>query len=294
MAARPDAPVEIGKAFRQGVAFINGQRVPGVCYGAIPLRADVTGLLKLDGENELTVMTLGEICLSREDYVDRYNPDAWIENDGHRDYPPTDDNIGAGLAGVWLRRCPEVRVRQTLVIPDVDKGQVIVFNRVENRSKDPCTVELRYAMSQQGKEVPQATVPSQSVTLKPGEIVEVKSVGNGQGLRPYTPASPVLTKLATTVTEKGLFSKKVLDVEEIALRLSHGEGQGRRAHAQRPAGGTPGHGANGQRSRNLRSRKRHHDLAMPAVLVGRNGRGWPPVLSVHHQLLAGGGVGTAQ
>ncbi len=207
--------LEIGKAFRQGVAFINGQRVPGVCYGAIPLRADVTGLLKLDGENELTVMTLGEICLSREDYVDRYNPDAWIENDGHRDYPPTDDNIGAGLAGVWLGALPEVRVRQTLVIPDVDKGQVIVFNRVENRSKDPCTVELRYAMSQQGKEVPQATVPSQSVTLKPGEIVEVKSVGNGQGLRPYTPASPVLTKLATTVTEKGLFSKKVLDVEEM-------------------------------------------------------------------------------
>ena len=77
--------------------FLNGHRLEGVCRGNIPLRADVTNLLKLDGENELIVLERGDIALAREDYVDRYTPDAWIENDAHRDYPPTDGNLACGL-----------------------------------------------------------------------------------------------------------------------------------------------------------------------------------------------------
>ena len=226
--------LEIGKAYREGTAFLNGHKLEGVCRGNIPLFADVTGLLKLDGENELVILVRADVALAREDYIDRYTPDAWIENDAHRDFPPTDDNIAAGLGYVWLRALPAVRVRQTLVVPDVDHGEVIVFNRVQNTRDTAVTVELQYSFAQEGKAISNATVPSRTVTLKPGEIVEVKSVGKvtpprGAGflglgrlfepksekekncLQPYTPAQPILTQLATSILENG----KALDVQEV-------------------------------------------------------------------------------
>ena len=202
--------LEIGKTQCEGTVFLNGHRLEGVCRGNIPLRADVTNLLKLEGENELIVLERGDIALAREDYVDRYTPDAWIENDGHRDYPPTDGNLACGLGFVWLRALPAVRVWQTLVVPDVDRGEVIVFNRVQNTRNTPVTVELRYTVAQEGKDVAEA-VPSQTLTLNPGEVREVKAVGKGQGLRTYTPAHPVLAKLSTSIVENG----KTLDVQDV-------------------------------------------------------------------------------
>ena len=223
--------LEIGKAYREGTVFLNGHKLEGVCRGNIALRADVTKFLKLDGENELIVLVRADVALAREDYVDRYTPDAWIENDAHRDYPPTDDNIAAGLAYVWLRAMPAVRVRQTLVVPDVDRGEVIVFNRVENTRDTAVTVELRYSFAQEGNDVAGVAVPPQTLTLQPGEVKEAKAVGNvapirgkgildslfgpkganeKKGLQQYTPAHPVLTKLATSVLENG----KALDVQE--------------------------------------------------------------------------------
>ena len=68
--------LEIGKTQCEGTVFLNGHRLEGVCRGNIPLCADVTNLLKLEGENELIVFERGDIALAREDYVDRYTPDA--------------------------------------------------------------------------------------------------------------------------------------------------------------------------------------------------------------------------
>jgi hypothetical protein len=201
--------LEIGKAYREATVFLNGKRLAGVGRGCVPFRPDVTGLVKLDGENELVILVRGDVALSREDYVDRYNPDAWIENDAHRDFPPTNENLACALAGVWLRALPAVRVLQTLVVPDVPKGKLLVLSRVQNVRSTPCTVELRYTVAQQGQTVAAATVPAQTVTLKPGEIAAVKAVGSGQGLRPYTSAEPVLAKLSTSVVEH----RAVVDVE---------------------------------------------------------------------------------
>ena len=202
--------LDVGRAYREGTVFLNGKRLNGVCRGCIAFRPDVTGLLKLDGENELVILVRGDIALEREDYVDRYNPDAWIENDAHKDYPMTDENVACALGSVWLRALPAVRVRQTLVVPDVENDKLLVFSRVENVRNVPCTVELRYAVFQEGKPVADAAIPAQTVSLKPGEIAEIKVVGRGKGLRPYTPAQPVLTKLSTSVVENGA----AVDMEE--------------------------------------------------------------------------------
>ncbi|MCY3020268.1 MAG: hypothetical protein NTW87_14715, partial [Planctomycetota bacterium] len=203
--------LEVGRAYREGTVFLNGQRLDGVCRGCIPSRHDVTQRLKIDGENELVVLVRGDVALMRDDYVDLYNPDAWIENDAHKDFPPTNENTACALGSVWLRALPAVRVRQTLVVPDVERNSLLVFSRVENARNDPCTVALRYAFSQEGTDVPAAVVPAQTVALKPGEVLEVKATGTANGLKPYTSSQPVLTRLRTSVVEKGA----VVDVEEM-------------------------------------------------------------------------------
>ena len=55
-------------------------------------------------------------------------------------------------------------------------NKLLVFNRVQNVRTTPCTVELRYAVEQEGKAVGDVAIPSQPVTLQPGEIAEVKAV----------------------------------------------------------------------------------------------------------------------
>ena len=89
--------LEVGTTFREGTVFLNGKRLDGVCRGCVPFRPEVTGLLKLDGENELVILVRGDVALEKEDYVDHYNPDNWIEDDAHRDFPPADDNAACGL-----------------------------------------------------------------------------------------------------------------------------------------------------------------------------------------------------
>ena len=202
--------LEVGRAYREGTVFLNGKRLDGVCRGCLPCRPDVTGLLKLDGENELMVLVRGDVALEREDYVDRFNPDAWIENDAHKDYPPTDDNVACALGSVWLRALPAVRVLQTLVVPDVQSDKLLVFSRIQNVRNTPCTVEVRYAVSQEGKAVAAAVIPVQTISLAPGGVAEIKVEGTGKGLRPYTSAQPVLAKLSTSIVENGA----VVDVAE--------------------------------------------------------------------------------
>ena len=58
--------------------------------------------------------------------------------------------------------------------------------------------------------MPDAMIPSKTVSLKPGEVAEIKVVGTGAGLRPYTSAQPVLAKLSTSVLENGA----AVDVED--------------------------------------------------------------------------------
>ena len=223
--------LELGNASREGTVYLNGKRLDGVCRANVALRSDVTGLLKLDDENELVILVRGDVALSREDYIDRYDANNYIENDAHRDFPPVYFDGGCALGNVWLRALPAVRVLQTLVVPDVQNNQLLVLNRVQNVRSTPCTVELRYGVEQEGKSIVDAKIPSQTVTLKPGQIVEVKTLGTVEpahgkglldglfgpkganekkGLQKYTPAHPILAKLSTSVVEKGA----TLDVEE--------------------------------------------------------------------------------
>lgn len=211
--------IDVGRCYREGVVFVNGKRLDGAARGGFPYRQDVTSLLKLDGQNELIVLQRGDIAMMKDDYVEHYNPEAWIENDAHRDYPPSNENFACGLADVWLRALPAVHVVQTLVVPDVPNNKLLVFSRVQNVRNTPCTVELRYAITQEGNAVAGVKIPPQTVTINPGQTAEVHVVGTvdrGGGalsglfapkgekrLQEYTSAHPVLSCLATSVVENG-------------------------------------------------------------------------------------------
>ena len=247
----------------------------------------MTGLLKLDGENELMVLVRGDIALAREDYVDRYNPDAWIENDAHRDYPPTDENVACALGSVWLRALPAVRVRQTLVVPDVENDKLLVFSRVQNMRNAPCTVELRYAVSQEGKAVADAAIPAQTVSLKPGEIGGNQGRGNGQGLAAVHagPAGP------GEAVHQRRGKRRRLDVEEtrFGYRTVKVKGSGLTLNGQPVT--FLGTGPNICPA--ARRRGRHDDCPLPPPLDYIDEVGRVP-LSLRHQHLAGRRVGTAQ
>jgi hypothetical protein len=184
--------------------FLNGRRMERLWGdGGYSSFSDVTSAIRPQEENELVILVRGPISSVKEAYVDLYNPDNGQENTRQQDFPGQPYNSG-GMGSVRLVTTPDVRVRQTLVLPDVEKDSLVALNRVENRRAEPCTVELSYQVVQDGKLVKDAIIPSQTVSLKPGEVVEVRAQGRGTGLRPYTSVDPALAKLVTTLTVKGV------------------------------------------------------------------------------------------
>jgi len=85
-----------------------------------------------------------------DDYVDKYDPANGREFDAKQEYAGATVNE-SNLSSVALLAMPDVRIRQTLVVPDVEQGSLLVLTRVENCRQTPCTVELRYQAFQEGK-----------------------------------------------------------------------------------------------------------------------------------------------
>ena len=82
------------------------------------------------------ILVRGDVVPEERGYIDHYNPDAWIENDAHRDFPPADDNAACASAGVaaGLARGPGTA---NVVVPDVENNKLFVFSRVENHRTHP-------------------------------------------------------------------------------------------------------------------------------------------------------------
>ena len=183
--------------------FLNGRRMERTWGdGFFSSFSDVTSAIHRQGENELEILVRGPISTKKDAYVDLYNPDNYQENVRQQDFPGDPWNSG-GMGSVRLVTTPAVRVRQTLVLPDVEKGTLTALNRIENRRGEPCTVEMSYQVFQEGKLVKDAVIPSRTVSLKPGEVMEVRAQGRGKGLRPYSSVDPVLDRLVTTLTVQG-------------------------------------------------------------------------------------------
>ena len=114
------------------------------------------------------------------------------------------------------------------MIPDVEKGSLAVLSRIENHRDQPCTVELGYQVFQEGKLVKDAVIPSQTVSLKAGEVAEVRAGGQGKGLRPYTSVDPVMARLVTTLRVNGVaadaqgqrFGYRTVKVKDGSLNLN--------------------------------------------------------------------------
>ena len=67
-----------------------------------------------------------------------YNPDAWIENDAHRDYPPSNENFACALADVWLRALPASPSHRHWSSRTSPRIELLVFSRVQNVRNTPC------------------------------------------------------------------------------------------------------------------------------------------------------------
>ncbi len=194
----------------EATVFLNGRRMERTWGdGFFSSFSDVTSAIHRQGENELVILVRGPIATKKDAYVDLYNPDNYQENVRQQDFPGDLWNSG-GMGSVHLLTTPALRVRQTLVIPDLEKDSLAALNRIENHRDEPCTVELRYQVFQEGKLVKDAVIPSQTVSLKAGEVAEVRAQGRGKGLRPYTSPDPVMAKLVTTLRVNGV----VMDTQE--------------------------------------------------------------------------------
>jgi hypothetical protein len=188
--------------------FVNGKRV-GSNFGSIMGSLDVGpaefgsaefGAALHAGENELLICVRGGVSMVSEDFVDKFDPDdqagACQENQ---------ERLGCyfkyiSLHWVVLRTAPLVRVAQSLIVTDVEKGQLRVFTRVRNEDSQPHKVTLQFQAFQNGSAV-KAPIPDQTVTVEAKSVKQVIADGRPGELAPYTPANPVLAKLTTVLTE---------------------------------------------------------------------------------------------
>jgi hypothetical protein len=196
--------LEISLVQSEATIYVNGQQV-GYGVGALPVTADITKALKPGVANELVICVRGGVSATRPEYVDQYDPENYRAVRENEDV--YNDNYGQPCIGsVYLRAVPEVRVKQSLVVSDADRGKLRVMTRLENSGDQPRQVTLRFAVFQNGKPVA-VPIPEKSVTVTNGTVAEVAVDAPAGDLATWTPRNPVLAKMVTTVLENG----KVLD-----------------------------------------------------------------------------------
>ena len=202
--------VDTGVGFAEGTVFLNGQRLGHGITGrfglptSMPFPTDVTSAIKVDGENELLICVRDAIALVSPDFVDKFD----FSTDATR--RAADENLlfnvpvmshVAALASVSLRTAPSVRVRQILVVPDVEKKQLRILARIENLSKETSKLKLRSEVFQNGERA-NTSIPEQEVTVPAGEIKQIAFDTPAGDLIPYAMKNPVLAKLKTSLVDK--------------------------------------------------------------------------------------------
>ena len=199
--------LELSQVDCEATIFVNGQRVG---YGAVrrPWSADITQALKPGAANELAICVRGGIGVMKPEFVDQYDPENWRVAQENEDVYHDSYGIPC-LQSVYLRVVPEVRVKQSLVVSDVEQGKLRIMTRLENSGNQPRRVTLRCRAFQNGRAVA-VPIPDKTVTVAGGSLAEVAVEPPAGDLAPWTPRSPVLAKMVTTVIENG----RVLDTFE--------------------------------------------------------------------------------
>ena len=157
--------LEVGRAYREGTLFLNGKRLDGVCPGVLAFPAGCHRTAEARRRERI-----GGPCARRRGPGERGLRRSLQSRRLDRERRPpglSPRRMRTALAPgrVWLRALPAVRVRQTLVVPDVEAINSSSSAAWRTCESTPCSVDLRYAVSQEGKPVPDAVIPAQSVTL---------------------------------------------------------------------------------------------------------------------------------
>jgi len=193
--------IEVSQAICEGTIFVNGKRVGYGVGGSLPFSADITGAVKVDGENELVICVRNAIALVAPEFVDKYDPTNSRLVEENQDIYGSPRNA-ACLNSVYLRTAPPVRVKQAIALPDVEKKKLRVMARIENRSGASKTVEISCKVMQEGV-ISSTVIPTMRVTIADGAVAEVESEGPAGNLREHGPKRPALAKLIITVSENG-------------------------------------------------------------------------------------------
>ena len=201
--------------------FVNGKRV-GSSFGSIlgsqdvgPGEfglADLAGAIRAGQPNELLICVRAGASLVNEDFVDKFDPEDELAARENQ------ERLGCyfkyiGLHWITLRTAPPVRVERSLIVTDVEKGQLRVFTRVRNEDSQPHKVTLQFQVFQYGSAV-DAPIPEQTVTVAPRSVLQVLCsapvraasetphvLATKEPLIPYTPANPILARLMTRLME---------------------------------------------------------------------------------------------
>ena len=140
----------------------------------------------------------------------------------------------AGLGLYGCGRCSAVRVWQTLVVPDVDRGEVIVFNRVQNTREYPGygRASIHRRAGRQGCR----SRPIPDSDAQPGKSEGSEGCRQGAGIADLHagPSGPgqAVHRHRGKWQDPGRAGSP--------FRLSHGESQGLRTDPQRQTGHIPG------------------------------------------------------
>jgi hypothetical protein len=199
--------LELSQVQSEATIFVNGQKL-GYGIGSLPVWTDITAALKPGATNELLICVRGGISLMKPDYVDKYDPENWRAV--HENQDLYDNGYGSPcLKSVYLHTAPAVRVKQNLVIADTERRMLRIMTRLENASGQTRQVTLGGQVFQNGKPIA-VSVPEVRVTVTNGSVAEVTVEAPAGALRPWTPQSPTLARLVTTVRADG----QVLDAFE--------------------------------------------------------------------------------
>jgi hypothetical protein len=199
--------LELSEVNCEATIFVNGRPV-GYGAGALPVVADITAALKPGAANDLAICVRGGIGVMKPEFVDQYDPENWRIAQENEDVYHDSYGIPC-LKSVHLRAVPEVQVKQSLVVSDVEQGRLRIMTRLENAGSRLRQVTLRSQAFQTGRAVA-VPIPEKSVTIPAGAVVEVAVESPAGELAPWTPRNPVLAKMVTTVVENG----RVLDTFE--------------------------------------------------------------------------------
>ncbi len=182
-----------------GEFFLNGKRLGRLNFNDIPAELDITDALNYNGENEIIVaIGLPEIAAKHMGLKKAF--DTFIGASRRRMH-----NIGH----LVIEARKKVAIERVTVRTSVTDKRITTLPVVRNDSAQPVTATLESSVLFKGDEV--LKLPRLEVTIPPGEMKQMTAKADWSESKLWSPWSPTLYGLKSTLTVDGKVVDSTLD-----------------------------------------------------------------------------------